>query len=48
MNKMKLYGFLRVSEVEKYEALSSFGVQVDVHIKDNIAISLYVINDFCC
>jgi hypothetical protein len=46
MNKMKLYEFLRLSEVEQYDAVWSEGVHVDTHIKDNIAINLYVINDF--
>jgi hypothetical protein len=48
MNKMKLYEFLRLSEVEQYDAVWSFGVHVDTHIKESIAISLYVINDFYC
>ena len=48
MNKMKLYEFLRLSEVEQYDAIWSVGVHVDTHIKDNIAINLYVINDFYC
>jgi hypothetical protein len=48
MNKMKLYEFLRLSEVEQYDAVWSFGVHVDTHIKDNIAINLYSINDFYC
>ncbi len=45
---MKLYEFLRLSEVEQYEAVWSLGVHVDTHIKESIAISLYVINDFYC
>jgi hypothetical protein len=48
MNKMKLYEFLSLSEIEQYDAVWSFGVHVDTHIKDNIAINLYVINDFYC
>ncbi|PKH68908.1 hypothetical protein CXF59_01120 [Flavobacterium sp. ALD4] len=48
MNKMKLYEFLRLSEVEQYNPVWSFGVHVDTHIKDNIAINLYSINDFYC
>ena len=48
MNKMKLYEFLRLSEVEQYDAVWSFGVHVDSFIKDNIAINLYVINVFYC
>jgi hypothetical protein len=46
MNKMKLYEFLRLSEVEQYDAVWSLGVHVDTHIKESIATSLYVINDF--
>jgi hypothetical protein len=45
---MKLYEFLRLSEVEQYNMVWSFGVHVDTHIKDNITISLYSINDFYC
>jgi hypothetical protein len=45
---MKLYEFLRLSEVEQYNAVWSEGVHVDTHIKDKIAINLYVINDFYC
>jgi hypothetical protein len=48
MNKMKLYEFLRLSEVEQYNTVWSLGVHVDTHIKDNIAINLYSINDFYC
>jgi hypothetical protein len=46
MNKMKLYEFLRLSEVEQYDEVWSLGVHVDTHIKESIATSLYVINDF--
>jgi hypothetical protein len=45
---MKLYEFLRLSDVEQYVMVWSFGVHVDTHIKDNIAINLYSINDFYC
>jgi hypothetical protein len=45
---MKLYEFLRLSEVEQYNTVWSLGVHVDTHIKDNIAINLYTINDFYC
>jgi hypothetical protein len=48
MNKMKLYEFLRLSEVEQYDAVWSFGVHVDTHIEGNVAINLYSINDFYC
>lgn len=48
MNKMKLYEFLRLPEVEQYNMVWSEGIHVDAHIKDNIAINLYVINDFYC
>jgi hypothetical protein len=48
MKKLKLYEFLRLSEVEQYNMVWSLGVHVDTHIKDNIAINLYVINDFYC
>jgi hypothetical protein len=48
MNKMNLYGFLRLSEVEQYNTVWSLGVHVNTHNKDNIAINLYVINDFYC
>jgi hypothetical protein len=46
MNEMKMYTFLKLSEVEQYIAVWSFGVHVDTHIKDNIGINLYSINDF--
>jgi hypothetical protein len=46
MNKMKLYTFLGLSDSEQYDAVWSLGIHVDTHIKDNIAINLYVINDF--
>jgi hypothetical protein len=45
---MKLYEFLRLSEVEQYDAVWSLGVHVDTYIKDNLAINLYSINDFYC
>jgi hypothetical protein len=45
---MKLYEFLRLSEVEQYNTVWSLGVHVDTYIKDNIAINLYSINDFFC
>jgi hypothetical protein len=45
---MKLYEFLRLSEVEQYNTVWSLGVHVDTHIKDNIAINLYSISDFYC
>jgi hypothetical protein len=45
---MKLYEFLRLSDVEQYNTVWSLGVHVDTHIKDNIAINLYSINDFYC
>jgi hypothetical protein len=45
---MKLYTFLGLSDSEQYDAVWSLGVHVDTHIKDNIAINLYVINDFYC
>jgi hypothetical protein len=48
MNKMKLYEFLGLSEVEQHDAVWSVGVHVDTFIKDNIAINLYVINNFYC
>lgn len=48
MNKMKLYEFLGLSEVTQYNAVWSLGVHVDSFIKDNIAINLYVINNFYC
>jgi hypothetical protein len=48
MNKMKLYQFLRLSEVERYNTLWSVGVHVDTYIEGNIAINLYVVYDFYC
>jgi hypothetical protein len=48
MNRMKLYEFLRLSEVEQYNTVWSLGVHVDTYIKDNIAVNLYSINDFYC
>jgi hypothetical protein len=46
VRKLKLYEYLGLSEVEQYNTVWSEGVHVDTHIKDNIAINLYVINDF--
>jgi hypothetical protein len=43
---MKLYEFLRILEVKQYNTVWSLGVHVDTHIKDNIAVNLYVINHF--
>jgi hypothetical protein len=48
MDKMKLYEFLRLSEVQQYEAVWSLGVHADTYIKGDIAINLYVVNDFYC
>jgi hypothetical protein len=48
MNKMKLYEFLRLSDVDQYDTVWSFGVHVDTHIVYNLAINLYSINDFYC
>jgi hypothetical protein len=48
MNKMKIYEFLRLSEVERYNTLWSVGVHVDTYIEGNIAINLYVVYDFYC
>ncbi|PIF62664.1 hypothetical protein [Flavobacterium sp. 11] len=48
MNKIKLYEFLGLSEVEQYNAVWSLGVHVDTYIKDYLAINLCVINDFYC
>jgi hypothetical protein len=45
---MKLYEFLRLSDAEQYNTVWSLGVHVDTHIKENIAINLYSINDFYC
>jgi hypothetical protein len=45
---MKLYEFLGLSEEEQYKCVWSIGVHVDTHVKDNVAINLYVINDFYC
>jgi hypothetical protein len=46
MNKMKLYEFLRLREANRYNKLWSAGIQVDTDIGDNIAINLYIANDF--
>jgi hypothetical protein len=43
---MKLYEFLRLSEVEHYNVVWSLGVHVDTHITNNVAINLHPINDF--
>jgi hypothetical protein len=48
MNKINLHEFLRILEVKQYNIVWSLGVHVDTHIKDNIAINLYTINDFYC
>jgi hypothetical protein len=45
---MKLYGFLRLSEVDQFNYVWPFDFQVDTYIKENTAINLYVINDFYC
>ena len=45
---MKLYEFLGLSEEEQYNTVWSLGVHVDSFIKDNIAINLYVLNNFYC
>jgi hypothetical protein len=45
---MKLYEFLRLSEVEQYNTVWLLGVHVDTYFEDNLAINLYVINDFYC
>jgi hypothetical protein len=46
MNEMKLYPFLRLSEAEQYNVVWSEGVHVGTHSRGNIAINLYVTNDF--
>ncbi len=46
INKMKLYEFLRLWEANQYSKLWSAGIQVDTDIGDNIAIDLYIANDF--
>jgi hypothetical protein len=43
---MKLYEFSILTEEEQYNIVWSFGSHVDTHINNNIAINLYVINDF--
>jgi hypothetical protein len=48
MKKLKLYEISSLSDIEQINAVWSFGVHVDTHINDNIAINLYVINDFYC
>jgi hypothetical protein len=48
MNKMKLYDFIKLSEVAQYNTVWSLGVHVDTHTKDNIAVNLYSINAFYC
>jgi hypothetical protein len=48
MTKIKCYKYLRLSEAEQYDAVWSLGALVDSDIKDDIAINLYVINDFYC
>lgn len=45
---MKLYEFLSLCEEEQYSTVWSLGVHVDTYIRDNLAINLYVINDFYC
>jgi len=43
---MKLYEFSILTEEEQYNIVWSLGSHVDTHINNNIAINLYVINDF--
>ena len=43
---MKLYEFLRLREANRYNTLWTAGIQVDTDIGDNIAIDLYIANDF--
>jgi hypothetical protein len=43
---MKLYEFLRLSEVEQYNTTWGIGVLIDQFIKENITINLYAINEF--
>ena len=45
---MNLFEFLILSEVERYNTAWSLSVHVDTHIKDNIVIKLYSINDLYC
>jgi hypothetical protein len=43
---MKLYEFSVLTEEEQYNSIWSLGSHVDTYISNNIAINLYVINDF--
>jgi hypothetical protein len=43
---MKLYEFTCLTDEEQYNAIWDIGTHVDNYIKDNIAINLYIINDF--
>lgn len=43
---MKLYDFTLLPEDEQYNTVWNIGTHVDTHINKNIAINLYVINDF--
>ncbi|SHL81893.1 hypothetical protein SAMN05216269_101198 [Flavobacterium xinjiangense] len=45
---MKLCEFLSLSEDEHFNSIWFLGIQVDSFIKDNLAISLYLINGFYC
>jgi hypothetical protein len=45
---MKLSEFLRLTEDEQYYTIWSVGVHVDSHIINNLAINLYVIDEFYC
>ncbi|MFB0910158.1 MAG: hypothetical protein QMA99_04285, partial [Flavobacterium sp.] len=38
--------FLKLSDVEQYDATWEKGARVDLYLKDNIAIELYAINTF--
>jgi hypothetical protein len=43
---MKLFEFLKLSDEDQYIATWKKGAYVDLYLKDNIAITLYAINNF--
>lgn len=43
---MKLFDFLKLSDEEQYIATWKKGANVDLYLKDNIAIELYAVNNF--
>ena len=43
---MTLYEFTALTEEEQFNSIWNLGTHIDTHIKENIAINLYSINEF--